>query len=86
MEALLILLGVVGFGAILIAVHVFSVDGVPFGGHGSEGGNPEMSAGLVERSGGDRRSAREVVFPLLDNEMAIQQERRQQLDRRQTVS
>jgi len=83
MEALLILLGVVGFGAILIAVHVFSVDTVPFG---SDGGDMGMSAGLVERSGGDRRSGRAVVFPLLDNEMAIQQERRQQLDRRQTVS
>lgn len=90
MDTLLILLGVLGFGAIIIAIHVFSVDSVDSEAHRYRHGDPsaevEPKRGHVERSGGDRRSGLLVAFPLLINGTMVKTDRRLGSNRRQNIS
>lgn len=83
METLLILLGVLGFGAIIISVHVFSAGQEIYDDDASEGAT---GAGVRERNGGNRRSGLEVVFPLLVNDTVVNEERRTLPERRQSVA
>lgn len=82
MDTLLILLGVIGFGAIIISVHVFSAGQEVYDEDLSEGAT---GAGVRERNGGNRRSGLEVVFPLLVNGTMVNEDRRSRPDRRQAV-
>lgn len=80
MDTLLILLGVLGIGAIIIAIHVFSVDSEAYGQRpGREDAAPGRSR---ERRAGDRRSGRPIVFPLVINDRVVQRDRRLLADRR----
>jgi hypothetical protein len=83
MDAVLIILGVLGFGAIVVSAYVFTVaarnyvsdEDRPYA-----NGRPERV--LVERSPVDRRSGRPVTFPLTVNGILITQDRRKLPDRR----
>jgi len=80
MDNLLILLGVLGFGAIIISIHVFA-DASRAYEHGFDGRGG--SNGFRERAPGDRRSGKLVVFPLtLANNNLIHEDRRTLTDRR----
>lgn len=87
MDALLITLGILGFGAILISAYVFTVaarnyvseDDKKYGRRGS-GTSPYH---VVARSLQDRRSGQTVAFPLTVNGILITHDRRVLADRRQ---
>lgn len=89
MDVILIILGVMGFGAIVISTYVFMVaarnyvsdDEQPFGGHAEK---PSGRA-FVERSPADRRQGNPVTFPLAVNGILIEQDRRVLPDRRKAA-
>lgn len=85
MDTLLILLGVLGFGAIIIAIHVFSVgtDSSLFGPEREDVSPP--AADTAHRRPGDRRSRRVVTFPLLINGKLVAEDRRILPDRRRSI-
>jgi hypothetical protein len=76
MDTLLILLGILGFGAVMVAVHVF-VDGSRSYEFDSAGvPDKEAWAEFTERSPVDRRRGDPVEFPLAVSGVLIQQDRR----------
>ena len=86
MEVVLIILGVLGLGAIVISTYVFTVAARSYvsedtwrhgSGHG-EAARPK----LVARNPVNRRSARPVTFPLTVNGILITHDRRLLPDRR----
>lgn len=86
MDVILIILGIMGVGAIVISTYVFMVaarnyvseDYRGFRGHADE--SPVHH--LVARSPTDRRSDRPVTFPLAVNGILIANDRRTLPDRR----
>jgi len=86
MDVVLIILGVLGLGAIVISTYVFTVaarryvseDRRHYGGRTGEA-TPHT---LVPRNLIDRRGARPVTFPLTVNGILITNDRRSQVDRR----
>ena len=90
MDVVLIILGVLGFGAIVIAAYVFTVAARNYvsteDNHRRQAGNSATKARpAVPRSPNDRRSGRTVQFPLSVNGVVIPQERRHLPDRRQAA-
>ena len=83
MDAILIILGVMGFGAIIVSAYVFTVaarnyvtdDERRYG----RGRTPDT---MIERNPVDRRSGRPVTFPLTVNGILITRDRRVLPDRR----
>ncbi len=83
METLLILLGVLGFAATLISVHIFPSGSEIYG----DGASDElMGAAFTDRAQGDRRSGLAAVFPILINGMVVNEDRRSLRDRRESVA
>jgi hypothetical protein len=85
MDTLLILLGILGFGAIIVSVHVISSASGAY--DMAEVPVPEASferspQHFVERHRHDRRVGRAVVFPLTIGGMFIHEDRRVLPDRR----
>ena len=87
MDVILIILGVLGFGAIVIAAYVFTVAARNY--VSAEENNRRNSKHraptrrqLVTRSPVDRRSGKPVQFPLTVNGVVIPEDRRHQPDRR----
>jgi len=89
MEIVLIVLGVLGFGAIVIAAYVFTVAArnyvssdthVPHNQH-----TPQHRQGFVTRDPRDRRREPRTDFPLTVNSVVISHDRRAQPDRRVAV-
>ena len=89
MDMVLIVLGVLGLGAIIISAYVFTVaarnyvsaDEMRQRNHRvTTNGKP-----WVARSGKDRRSGKPVQFPLTVNGIVIPQDRRHLPDRRQAA-
>jgi len=86
MDVLLIILGVLGFGAIAVSTYVFTVAARTYVSddhrryHNNAIGTP--NARFMERSPVDRRSGRPVTFPLTVNGILIATDRRSGLDRR----
>ena len=86
MDVILIILGIMGLGAIVISAYVFMVaarnyvseDQAAFRGKMDE----PAQRPLVERNTADRRSGRSVNFPLAVNGILITLDRRILLDRR----
>ena len=86
MDTILILLGVLGFGAIIIAVHVFLVGSEAYGYRlGEDADDSSAGIGFRERSSQDRRSGLLVVFPLLINDTLLEKDRRSLADRRRAA-
>lgn len=90
MDVILLILGIMGFGAIVISAYVFMVaarnyvseDHLPYRGAAEASAQQRL---LVERSETDRRCGRPVTFPLAVNGILIAQDRRTQPDRRLTA-
>lgn len=83
MDALLILLGVLGFGAVIIAINAFFVQFDPHR-YSREKGSDDVAVdkGLYKHAGGDRRKGLVVVFPLQIDGVLVPQDRRILSDRR----
>ena len=86
MDVVLIVLGVLGFGAIVIAAYVFTVAARNYVStdNQSQRNNQASSTGqgFVVRDPKDRRSGNPVHFPLTVNSVRIPRDRRQRPDRR----
>jgi hypothetical protein len=86
MDVLLIILGVLGFGAVVISTYVFTVaartyvsdDHRRYQGNSAQASPPRM----VVRNPVDRRSGRPVTFPLTVNGILIANDRRSHGERR----
>ena len=86
MEIVLIVLGILGFGAIVIAAYVFTVAArnyvsddthVPHSEH-----TPQRRQGFITRDPKDRRRDASAEFPLTVNSVVISRDRRRLPDRR----
>ena len=80
MDTLIILLGVFGFGAIIIAVHAFVADA------GSLVSEVPAGDDFGERKGHDRRGGTQVMFPLMINDTLVREDRRALPDRRRAAT
>jgi hypothetical protein len=86
MDVVLIILGILGVGAIAISAYVFTVAARNY--VSDDYKNVKALSGenspshLIERSPTDRRSNRPVTFPLTVNGLLIANDRRVRLDRR----
>ena len=91
MDIVLIILGVLGVGAIAISAYVFTVAARNYVSEdhkkhrSSPQGNPVRARMLITRSEKDRRSGKPVTFPLTVNGVLIAKERRHQPDRRRAA-
>lgn len=90
MNIVLIILGVLGLGAIVIAAYVFTVAARNYVSaeelaRREESNNGSGGKQLVARSPVDRRSGTPVTFPLTVNGVVIPQDRRHQPDRRRAA-
>ena len=83
MDAVLIILCILGVGAIVVSAYVFTVAARNYvtEDHGKRYGDP-AAIDLVERSPSDRRTGRPVTFPLTVNGLLISRDRRTKTDRR----
>jgi len=83
MDAVLIILGIMGLGAIVVSAYVFTVAARNYVSedHNRYGRGPNP-AHFVERNPVDRRSGRPVTFPLTVNGILIVHDRRVSPDRR----
>ncbi len=89
MDVVLIILGVLGFGAIVIAAYVFTVAARNYvsaeDNHRRRARNSAPPRQMVPRSPTDRRSGKTVQFPLMVNGILIPEDRRRIPDRRQAA-
>ncbi len=89
MDVILIILGVLGFGAIVIAAYVFTVAARNYvsteNNRHRRGRAPPTGKRLVARIATDRRSGKPVEFPLTVNGILIPQDRRHSPERRQAA-
>jgi len=88
MDVVLIILGVLGLGAIIVSAWVFMVAARNYVTDDSEQRRPGGGTSphqLVERSPTDRRSGQPVTFPLIVNGILIEQDRRVLPDRRRAA-
>ena len=86
MDVILIILGVMGVGAVAISTYVFTVAARNYVSedhkrYGKRAGDP-VQRRLVARNQKDRRSGRPVTFPLAVNGILIANDRRTLPDRR----
>ena len=86
MDTILIILGVLGFGAIVISAYVFAAAARKYVSHNHDENRgtyaPPSKAHFIQRRPADRRSNQPSGFPLTVNGVVIQQDRRHQPDRR----
>ena len=86
MEIVLIVLGILGFGAIVIAAYVFTVAARNYVSDDTNVPHGESTAarreGFVTRDPKDRRRGVPVEFPLTVNSVVITRDRRESPDRR----
>ena len=89
MDVVLIVLGVLGFGAIVISAYVFTVSARNYvsADEASQRNRRLNSSGqpLRMRASRDRRSGKTVQFPLMVNGMVVPEDRRHLPDRRQAA-
>ena len=90
MDVVLITLGVLGLGAIVISVYVFTVSARNYVSSDHNDKRRRRAAAparkhLTQRRPTDRRSGKPVVFPLTVNGVLIPQERRHLPDRRKAA-
>ena len=89
MDVVLIILGVLGLGAIIVSAYVFAAAARKYVSNNPDENrhthSPAPRAHLIQRRPTDRRSNKPIVFPLTVNSVLVQQDRRQQPDRRQAA-
>lgn len=81
MNTALIIVGAMGFGAILVSVYVFLVAARNYVSRDGRPGRRD-SAYFVNRASADRRAAQTVSFPLNLNGILIEEDRRSGRERR----
>ncbi len=85
MDVILLVLGVLGLGAIVIAVYVFTVAARNYvAADESHPQQPSVRHHFVERQPTDRRRGGQVAFPLTVNGVTIARDRREHPERRLT--
>ena len=86
MDIVLIILGILGLGAIVISAYVFAAAARKYVSHNHDENTktyaPPSKAHFIQRRPTDRRSNKPIAFPLTVNSVVIQQDRRHQPDRR----
>lgn len=85
MDLILIILGIVGSAAIVVAAYVFAMSSRNYASRDEKRNvmDPAKPAlRLVPRSSKDRRDGRPVTFPLAANGILVANDRRTQTDRR----
>jgi hypothetical protein len=86
MDVVLVILGVMGFGAVAVSTYVFIVAARNYVSEDRRryrGGSGELAqTRMIKRSTVDRRSGRPVTFPLAVNGILVALDRRSQSDRR----
>lgn len=86
MDVVLIILGILGFGAIIISAYIFTVAARNYVSDDDQLKYPSENSvakrQMAARSASDRRSGQAVTFPLTVNGMLITQDRRQSGERR----
>ena len=87
MDVVLIILGVLGFGAIVISAYVFTVAARNYVAVDEKKNRLQHGNGRphVERSPQDRRSGKPVQFPITVNGVIISEDRRKLPDRRRAA-
>jgi hypothetical protein len=90
MDVVLIILGILGFGAIVISAYVFTVAARNYVSDETDHGasEPESLArdGFVIRNGRDRRRGVTMQFPITVNNVVVTRERRQLPERRSAAA
>jgi hypothetical protein len=90
MDVVLIILGILGFGAIVISAYVFTVAARNYvsdeAEHGSDQPQSPARDGFVMRTGRDRRRGVTVQFPITVNNVVVTRERRQSPERRSAAA
>ena len=85
MDTILLILGILGFGAIVISIYVFTVAARNYVSDTHENENQDDTSAeenFIERSSTDRRENFRFDFPMTVSGMLIPMERRITLDRR----
>jgi len=86
MDTVLLVLGVLGFGAVVIAAYVFTVAARNYVSENDSAGKTDAVASanraFTERSQSDRRQLLQFDFPMTVNGILISAERRVMADRR----
>ena len=89
MDVVLIVLGVLGFGAIVISAYVFTVAARNYVSaderNNRQHGSTRTARQMVERSPTDRRSGEQVEFPLTVNGVLVLEDRRVSAERRKAA-
>jgi len=90
MDVVLIILGILGFGAIVIAAYVFTVAARNYVSDEADQGEDEPQGpardGFVMRRGKDRRRGTGVQFPLTVNNVVVTRDRRRLPERRSAAA
>ncbi|MGL4564851.1 MAG: hypothetical protein ACRCVD_06130 [Halioglobus sp.] len=90
MDVVLIILGILGFGAIVISAYVFTVAARNYVSEEADQGSYEPQSpareGFVMRRGRDRRRGVAVQFPLTVNNVVVTRDRRQIPERRSAAA
>jgi hypothetical protein len=90
MDVVLIILGILGFGAIVISAYVFTVAARNYVSDEADqaADEPQSPArdGFVMRTGRDRRRGVAVQFPLTVNNVVVTRDRRQIPERRSAAA
>ncbi len=89
MDTILLILGVLGFGAIVISIYVFMVAARNYVSNTREHEKLDgisVEKGFIERSLSDRRRNSRLDFPMTVNGMLIPMERRSTLERRSALA
>ncbi len=86
MDTVLLVLGILGFGAVVIAAYVFTVAARNYVSENDSAGKADTvtstDRALTERGQGDRRQLAQFDFPMTVNGILISAERRIMTDRR----
>ena len=88
MDVVLIILGILGFGAILISAYIFTVAARNYVSDDHQkypSNTAQAKHDMVARSPSDRRSDQAVTFPLTVNGMLITHDRRHTPERRRAA-
>ena len=88
MDVILIILGILGFGAIMISAYIFTVAArnyVSDDDRKDRRNTPIAKHQMVARSPSDRRGGQAVTFPLTVNGMLITHDRRHTPERRRAA-
>ncbi len=87
MDVLLLILGILGVGAMLISAYVFMVAARNYVSEDDEQQRDrDGNFRRVTRSGSDRRSGASVSFPLMVNGILVEHDRRVSPDRRRAAA